>query len=178
MGHVSTAFMVSTLPADWLPTVLFIQPLLQRSERIQNRRRIHLLLPGQCRQRFGPMVGSRPLVSMALELVSRCLALVNGTTIQRSRTPGHLRQRLMKLELQNVRQEIARIGHVRRHMILRARIEIASLRAPAAQFPDTVDAASTSSRCIDPAELPENTRQRHLSIISPKGRNATFSSAL
>src|SRR6202034_4396042 len=110
--HVSTAFIASTLPTDGLSLVLFIQPLLQRSEIIQDRRRVHLLLPGQSLERL------RPGLALAhgqhrVEPVPRRLAFVYGAAIQRSRASSGFRERTMKLELQNIRQEVARVRRVR-----------------------------------------------------------------
>src|ERR1700735_1076231 len=83
IAHVSTAFIAPPLPTDGLSLVLFIQPLLQRSEIIQDRRRVHLLLPGQSLERL------RPGLALAhgqhrVEPVPRRLAFVYGAAIQRS----------------------------------------------------------------------------------------------
>src|SRR6185503_1420673 len=45
---------LATLPSHRLSLVLFIQPLLQRSEVIQNCSRIHLALAGNCFQGVRP----------------------------------------------------------------------------------------------------------------------------
>src|ERR1700722_16770511 len=76
IGHVSTAFIVSALPTQGLSTVLLVQPLLQRCEIIQNRRSVHLLLPRQCRERFGPgLAGSHR--QHRVETVSRGFAFID-----------------------------------------------------------------------------------------------------
>ena len=44
--------------------------------------------------------------------------------MQRTCVPGGVTHRLQELELPQVRQEVAMVGHVRRHVVLRARVEI------------------------------------------------------
>ena len=50
--------------------------------------------------------------------------LVNRTAMQRALVTGFAAERAMKLELQNVREEITRVGNISRDVIFRARIEI------------------------------------------------------
>src|SRR5580692_159090 len=88
--QVSTAFISCTsLPTEGLSLVLFIQPFFQRSEIVQDRRGVHLLLPRQCRQRFWPrLAGSHR--KHRIQTVSRGFAFINRTAIQRGRAPGRL----------------------------------------------------------------------------------------
>ena len=55
---------------------------------------------------------------------ARSLVAVDRAAVQRALEAGRLAEAAVELELQDVRQEVAHVGRVARHVILRARIEI------------------------------------------------------
>ena len=55
---------------------------------------------------------------------ARFLVIVNRAAVERLRATGGFRQSAMKLELQNVRQEIARVGNVGRHVVFCSGVEV------------------------------------------------------
>src|SRR5579871_4546886 len=103
--------------------ILFVEKLFQRREIIENRGGVHLLFSADRFQRLGPWTAHAHLEHCG-EFRARRLVGVNRATMQRTFVSGFLAQRAMKLELQNVGQEISRVRRARRHVILRAGIEI------------------------------------------------------
>jgi hypothetical protein len=94
--------------------------------------------------------------------------------------PAGSAQRAVELELQDVREEVARVGTRCRHVVLGAGSKSPRSRATGgahalvllAQLPPGL-------RCTAPAPIsPEKTFQRHWSTSRPKGRKATLSSAM
>ena len=61
---------------------------------------------------------------MAFNLRAGFLVAVNRAAVQRSGASGGLRERAVKLELQNVREEVAHVRNIGGDVILRGRIEI------------------------------------------------------
>src|SRR6266850_3028155 len=106
-----------------LRRILLIQPRLQRREIIRQRRRIHSLFSCQGLQRFRPRL-ALPHRHHGVQLFPRPLVPVYRAPVQRPVVPRLTAKCPLKLELQNPRQEIPRVGHIPRHMILRARIKI------------------------------------------------------
>jgi len=95
--------------------------------------------------------------------------------VQRPGAPGGPRQRPVELELQDVRQEIAHVRHVGRHVILRARIEVRSLRASGASTPWYLRRNSHQVALYCSGVIwPEKTFHRHWSISSPERQERHF----
>src|SRR5690606_4286402 len=110
-------------PAAVAALVLLLQPLLQRREVLEHRGGVELLGTGQRLQRLLPRLrlafGEHRLV-----LAARGFAAVEAALVQRALEAGGVAQRLVELELQHVREEVARVWSVARHVVLRARVEV------------------------------------------------------
>src|SRR5689334_18585194 len=117
-----------TSPATLLPLVLLLEPLLQRLEVLEQGAAVHLPLAGHHFEsvRPGP---ARTQRHHLLQLLSRFLAPVERALVQRALVARGLAHRPVELELQDAREEVAGVGDVRRHVVLRARIEVL-LRPP------------------------------------------------
>src|SRR5712692_3553851 len=111
------------LPAHLLPLVLPIQPLLKRSEILKQSATIGLPLAGQRLQRIRPGLALTHCVHL-VELCTSLFRSVERALMQRTLVSRLAAQSAVELKFQNVRQEIACVGSVRRHVILRSRIEI------------------------------------------------------
>src|SRR6266481_7369664 len=110
-------------PATLLPLVLLLEPLLQWLEVLEQRAAVHLALPGH---RFE---GVRPRLARSHrehfpETLSRFLAAVEGALVQGPLLSGRLAHGAVELELEESGEEVARIGHVRGHVVLGAGIEV------------------------------------------------------
>ena len=66
---------------------------------------------------------AQPISSMAFS-VAGFLTAIDRAAVQRGRAAGGLRQRAVKLELQDVGQEVAHVGYIGGHVVLGAGIEI------------------------------------------------------
>src|SRR5467141_284467 len=110
-------------PATLLPLVLLLEPLLQRLEVLEQRAAVHLALPGHRFEGVRPRL-ARPHREHLPEPLSRFLAAVEGTLVQRALVSGRLAHGAVELELEDPRQEVPRIRHVRGHMVLGAGIEV------------------------------------------------------
>ena len=113
----------STLYQPFFTFVLLVQPLLQRRKIFQDGPGIHSPLAGQDFQRIGPgfaLAHGQHLV----QLCSRCFRAVEGAAVERAFVSRLAAEGVVELELQNVRQEISRVGDIGRYVILRSRIEI------------------------------------------------------
>src|ERR1017187_1268513 len=111
------------LPAHLLSLILLVQPLLQRGEVFEQRAAVRLPFTGQDFQRVGPgfaLAHSEHLV----ELRSGFLRPVESATVERAFVAGLAAEGTVELEFQDVRQEVAGVGHVGRDVIFRSRIEI------------------------------------------------------
>src|SRR5438477_11608493 len=98
--HLRPLFSVSpaVLPTHWLTLILLVEPLLQRREVVENRRRIHLLLSGDRLERL------RPRTALAhrehrVQPLPGVLVVEDRAAIERLLAAGRLRQAAMKLEL-------------------------------------------------------------------------------
>src|SRR5690606_27574151 len=94
------------LPAAGLALVLLLQPLLQRGEVLQHRAAVDLLAAGQLLQRGLPRLAGAAR-EHGLELPAGLRVAVERALVQRAGVAGGLAQRLVELELQQVRQEVA-----------------------------------------------------------------------
>src|SRR5690606_12171257 len=112
----------SGLPAAGAALVLLLQPLLQRREILQHRRGVHGLAAGELLQRLLPGLAVA-LGEHGPEFLARGRVAREAALVERALVAGGVAQRLVELELQHVREEVARVRRVARHVVLRARIE-------------------------------------------------------
>src|SRR2546427_1233343 len=126
-------YTTARLPADSAGLVLFVEPRLERREVFQDRAGIHLFPAGEGFQRLRPWPAHSHLQHFR-ELLSGCLVPVNRAAVQRPGDACRPAQRAVKLELENVRQEVAHVRHVRGNVVFRAGIEIRF--APRARRPN------------------------------------------
>ena len=100
---------------------------------------------------------------MAFRRVPGFLAFVGRAPVERRRAARDLGERPVELELQDAREEIARVGRVVGHVVLRARVEpLFAARRTTARRPDTSGVDPTTPCCSRSADTsPENTFQRH-----------------
>src|SRR6185503_9131149 len=117
-----TGYRVPSLPADGLPLVLLVEPGLERREVLGHRARVHLALTGQRLERVWPWFRGAHF-EHRLQAGARLLAAVDRAAMQRRRAARGLGERPVELKLENLREEIARVRCVGRHVILRAGIE-------------------------------------------------------
>src|SRR6185436_7098890 len=110
------------LPPHRFPFVLLIEPRLERREVFGHRTGVHLALASQRLERVGPGLGCAHF-QHGLELRAGLLAAVNRAAMERPAAAGRLGQCSMKLELKNLRKEVARVRGVRRNVVLRPRVE-------------------------------------------------------
>src|SRR5690606_33990527 len=110
------------LPAAGLALVLLLQPFLQRGEVLQYRAAVDPLAAGQLLERGLPRLAGAARQHGA-ELLAGGLAAVEAAFVQRAGVAGGLAQRLVELELQQVRQEIAGVRGIARHVVLGTRVE-------------------------------------------------------
>ncbi len=109
---------------------------------------------------------------MAFEPHAGCPIALHGAAIQRPRPAGRLGQRTVKLELQNVGQEIAHVRDVGRHVILGSGSKSASLRSGhGATPPGTASEVATTSGCTSPAEFLPRRLSSDWSMTKPNNRN-------
>src|SRR6267143_2735453 len=109
-------------PADSFSLQLIVEPFRERREVIDDRRRVHLSRAGERLERVGP----RTRLSHRQHRVqppAGLLALVGRAAVEWQGAARNLRQRAVELELQDRGEEIARVGRVVRHVVLRAGIE-------------------------------------------------------
>ena len=157
-------------PADGLSLDLLVQPGLQWRDVVDDRGCVHLLGAGQGFESFRPGLGATERQHRVQPLTG-FLAFIDGAAVERRRAARRLRQCAMELELENLRQEISRIRHVCRYMVLGARIEKTLRRAlSAAPRPDISSVAPTTLCC----NRPEKYLRRKLStaIDRSSGRTA------
>src|SRR4051794_13621395 len=100
-------------PAAALSLVLFVEPSLEWREVVEDRRRVHLLLPGDRLQRLGPRA-ALPHLQHLVQLRARLLAVVDRAAVERTLKLDGLAERSVELELEDAGQEVARVWHVRR----------------------------------------------------------------
>src|SRR2546429_6298903 len=110
-------------PATLLPLVLLLEPSLQRLEIFEQRAAVHLALAGHGFQRVRPWLAGAEREHLP-QALTRLLAAVERALVQRALLPRGLAHRAVELELQDAGEEVARVRHVRRHMVLRAGIEV------------------------------------------------------
>src|SRR5262249_41736996 len=110
-------------PSAFFAFVLFTQPFQQRPEILGNRRRVDLARPGQFLQRLLPRLALAQRQHLTEALAGLGIA-VDRAFAQRTGVTRSFAQRAMKLELQDVGEEVARVRRVRRNVVLRARVEI------------------------------------------------------
>src|SRR4051812_27031085 len=110
-------------PATLLPLVLLLEPCLQRLEVLEQRAAVHLSLAGDGKERVGPRLARAHREHLPQPL-PRLLAAEEGALVQRPLVPGCLAEGAVELELQDVGEEVARVGHVGRHVVLGAGIEV------------------------------------------------------
>src|SRR3954470_15725120 len=110
-------------PATLLPLVLLLEPPLQRLEVLEQGAAVHLPLAGHHLERVRPGL-ARAEGHHPLQLLSSLLAAVERALVQRALVDRGLAHRAIELELQDPREKIAGVGHVRGHVVLRARIEV------------------------------------------------------
>src|SRR5690606_30362314 len=109
-------------PAALASAVLLVEPRLERREVIEDRGRVHLLGPGELGEHFGPRPAPAEF-EHRLEATAGLLVPVDRAAVERALVPGGLAEGAVELELEDVRQEVAGVGHVRRDVVLRARVE-------------------------------------------------------
>src|SRR5882762_11143540 len=113
----------AALPPARLSLVLLGEPLHQRLEILADRGRVDAARAGEFLE--GVLPGLRGTQTQHLgEAPARLLTGVVRTLVQRSPVAGGRAQRLVELELQNEREEIARVRGVGRYVVLGARIEV------------------------------------------------------
>src|SRR5579871_1280078 len=86
------------LPADAMPSVLLVEPLLERREIIEDGRGIDIFFAGHGFERFGPRMALSHLKHFC-QLRARGFVAVNRAAIQRSGITRFAAQRAVKLEL-------------------------------------------------------------------------------
>src|SRR3954464_12663066 len=117
------AFIQLLSPAAGLALVLFLQPAFQRVEVIENGRGIYLARAGELLERLLPRPAGAELEHGRVFLARR-LVVEDRALVQRPLEAGGITQRLVELELQDEREEVARVRGVARDVVLGARIEI------------------------------------------------------
>src|SRR5690606_6503295 len=120
---VSRSRLARRSPAAGLALVLLLQPVAERLEVLEQRSRIHGAGAGEELERVrpGPALAQR---QHRLELFARLLASEDGAVGQDALVSRGLAHRLVELELEDVREEVAQVGHVGGDVILGARIEV------------------------------------------------------
>ena len=116
-------FLPTFLPPHRLPLILFLQPFFQRGKVVADGRGVHFPLAGQGFKGVGPGAAEAHCEHLG-QARARFLVIVNRAAVERFRAAGGLGQSAMKLELQNVRQEIARVGNISRDVIFSAGVEV------------------------------------------------------
>src|SRR4051794_12832717 len=101
------------LPADRSALVLFVEPFFQRREVVHDCRRIHLALAGSNEKCFLPRTTLTQFEHLC-ETRARFSVAVNRAAIQRSGATRGLRECAVELELENICEEVSRVGRVRR----------------------------------------------------------------
>src|SRR5215207_1879439 len=112
-----------TLPAALLAAVLLLEPSLQRREIFKHRLGRHLATAGERLERIGPRL-RRARRQHLVQTLPDFLVAVEAAAMQRPLPAGHVAGRLVELELQDPREEVARVRRVPRDMELGARIEV------------------------------------------------------
>src|SRR5262245_56493334 len=102
------AFVVGflTLPARGFVLQLFVEPLREGREVVEDRRRIHLAFTGHRLERVRPRLRHTHL-QHRVQLPSSFLALVRRAAVKRRLAAGDLVERPMELELHDEREEVA-----------------------------------------------------------------------
>src|SRR5882672_4634259 len=111
------------IPADLVSRVLFVYPLFEGREVVENRGGIHLALAGHRLEGVGPGAALSHRQHFR-KLRTGGLVGVNRAAMQRARVAGLLAERAMKLELQNRRKKIPRVRNIGVDVVLRAGIKI------------------------------------------------------
>src|ERR1700719_2918325 len=112
----------AVLPPALLPLVLLVQPLHQRLEILSDRGGVDPARTGELFERVLPGL-RRPQTQHVGEAPARFPTAIVRALVQRSVVAAGRAQRLVELELQDERQEIARVRGVVRYVVLRARSE-------------------------------------------------------
>ena len=88
-----------------------------------------------------------PIASIGLSRCADFLVAVEGAAVQRALPAGLVAGRLVELELQHAREEVARVGRVAGNVDTWRpdRSRVSRPRRPAARCPDTAGAASTQA---------------------------------
>src|SRR6187399_741148 len=88
-------------PPHRLAPVLLVEPLLERREVVADRRRVHLALARQRLERVGPRLRLAHLERLLQPIAGRLVA-VDRAAVERPRAARRLRERAVKLELEDV----------------------------------------------------------------------------
>src|SRR5205814_1657159 len=110
-------------PATLLPLVLLPEPTLQRLEVLEQRTAVHLALAGHRLERVRPGLAGAEREHLP-EPLARFLAAVEGALVQRPFVARRLAHGAIELELEDPREEVARVRNIRRNVVLRARVEV------------------------------------------------------
>src|SRR5271165_4718703 len=119
----TASLLVAALPPHLLAFVLLIEPLLQRREVLQHCAGIHLALTGEGVQRVGPRLALAHF-EHGIQLGAGGLVAVERAAIERAAESGLAAHGTEELELQNPRQEVTGIRHIRGNVIFCSGIEI------------------------------------------------------
>src|SRR5271167_384411 len=115
--------LLAVVPPHLLSLVLLIEPLFQWREILQHGAGVHLALAGEGVERFRPGLALAHL-EHGVQLRPSSLVAVERAAIERPSESGLTAHGAKELKLQNPRQEVSRVGHVRGYVILRTRIEV------------------------------------------------------
>ena len=102
INHRATEAQKPISPADRLAFKLLVQPRVKRLEVIENGAGVHLFGAGDLFESFRPRMRETQREHVVQPL-SRVGVLIDGASMERRCAAGGLRQRAMKLELENVR---------------------------------------------------------------------------
>src|SRR5688500_15424951 len=91
------------LPAALFPAVLHLEPVHQGAEVIDDRRRVHLALPGERLERVRPRA-AHPHLQHLRELRPGLLVAVDRAAVERTGVAALLAERPVELELEDARQ--------------------------------------------------------------------------
>src|SRR5256885_2152564 len=103
--------------------VLLRQPLLERREVLEHRSGVHLPLPGHRLERVLPRLRG-PEREHLPQPLSRDDVVVDCAGVQGALEAHRFAERAVELELQDAGEEVARVGNVGGHVVLRAGIEV------------------------------------------------------
>src|SRR5690606_29929188 len=105
------------LPAALLAAVLLVEPFLERGEVFDKRLAADLAAAGEGLERVGPRLARAHLEHRVQLLADRFVA-VEAAAVQRPGPAGLVAGRLVELELQDPREEVAHVGDARGNVIL------------------------------------------------------------